>query len=161
MRWTGFDWVFADGRLISSLVFVVDVDGVDRSLMTDVVSLSRRCRWSFSRQLLVCVTTIPVGYVGMLLCWVDGVDGPWTAGVARWVVTLTLIRVCRDRSLVLPLSSMRLDRQCLPLPRCYKLCRQTFSLQQHHNNTTNRWQNYTVRVRDRIDWVFDDVSMWP
>ena len=64
----GFDCVFVDGWLISSLVFVVDVDGVDRSLMTDVVSLSRRCRWSFSRQLLVCVTTIPVGYVGMLLC---------------------------------------------------------------------------------------------
>ena len=27
-----FDCVFADGRLIASLIFVVDVDGVDRSL---------------------------------------------------------------------------------------------------------------------------------
>ena len=27
-----FDCVFADGRLIASLVFVVDVDGVDRSV---------------------------------------------------------------------------------------------------------------------------------
>ena len=42
VRWMGFDCVFVDGWLIASLVFVVDVDGVDRSLVMDVVSLSRR-----------------------------------------------------------------------------------------------------------------------
>ena len=35
-----FDCIFVDGRLIASLVFIVDVDGIDRSLVTDVVSLS-------------------------------------------------------------------------------------------------------------------------
>jgi len=29
VRWMGFDCVFADGRLIALLVFVVDVDSVD------------------------------------------------------------------------------------------------------------------------------------
>jgi len=43
VRWMGFDCVLADGRLIASLVFVVDVDGVNRSLVMDVASLSRRC----------------------------------------------------------------------------------------------------------------------
>ena len=37
VRWIGFDCVFDDGRLIASLVVVVDVDGVDRSLTMDVV----------------------------------------------------------------------------------------------------------------------------
>ena len=40
----GVDRSLADGRLIASLIFVVDVDGVDRFLVMDVVSLNRRYR---------------------------------------------------------------------------------------------------------------------
>jgi len=76
VRWTGIDWVFADGWLISLLVFIVDMDDVDWSLVTDVVSLSRR----WSRCLAVD-------------CWLVSLLSPGAGCVVYDVVSLS--RRCR------------------------------------------------------------------